>query len=369
MTEEIKISKIDISKWDARKAEEEDEDIEALMRSIEKDGLMNPILVTPREDRYLLLAGRRRLNAFKLLGRTAIMAVVKHDIKDEGDIRRLTFVENHIRKDLTQEEKAIGMLEVYLGAGYAADESITYLKCLHNNGYKVGRTDFDVFKRQLWQKGVVSASIPPKQFVIIVESIGYSANTQYQWLQIAGQMERQVLSIAQKYGLKRDKMTLLTNKLLRQHPKVQMRLAKLITLAETEEEARAIIYQAINDLETGALYKVGNGYLRSDIKQDKLSKEIVLQPTEKYLKIAGTLLRLFSQMTERPLTRGEYEYTQEIISKTKHHRLTIVKTLNDAELRSLKQDMEILGTLVDEFMDLISNEKTDRKHKEEFLKR
>jgi len=83
---EIEISKIDISKWDARKSEEEDEDIEALMRSIEKDGFMNPILVTPREDRYLLLAGRRRLNAFKLLGRKTIDAVLKHDIKDEGDI-------------------------------------------------------------------------------------------------------------------------------------------------------------------------------------------------------------------------------------------------------------------------------------------
>jgi len=366
---EIEISKIDISKWDARKSEEEDEDIEALMRSIEKDGLMNPILVTPREDRYLLLAGRRRLNASKLLGRTAIMAVIKHDIKDEGDIRRLTFVENHVRKDLTQEEKAIGMLEVYLGAGYAGDESLTYLKCLYNNGYKVGRTDFEVFKRQLWQKGVVSVSIPPKQFVTIVESIGYSPNTQYQWLQIAYQMEGQVLSMAEKYGLRRDRMTLLTHSRLRNHPKVQMRLAKLISQAETDEEARVLVYQAINDLETGALYKVGNGYLRSDIKQDKLSKDIVLQPTEQYLKIAGTLLRLFSQMTERPLTRGEYEYTQEIVSKTKNYRLRIVKSLNNAELRSLKQDMEIFGTLVDEFLDLVSKEKSDRKRKEEFLKR
>jgi len=366
---EIEISKIDISKWDARKSEEEDEDIEALMRSIEKDGLMNPILVTPREDRYLLLAGRRRLNAFKLLGRKTIDAVLKHDIKDEGDIRRLTFVENHVRKDLTQEEKAIGMLEVYLGAGYAGDESLTYLKCLHNNGYKVGKTDFDIFKRQLWQKGVVSASIPPKKFVGIVESIGYSANTQYQWLQIAYQMEGQVLSIAEKYGLKRDRMTLLTHSLLRKHPKVQIRLAKLISLAETEEEARVIIYQAINDLETGALYKVGNGYLRVDSKQDKLSRDIVLQPTEVYLKIAATLLKLFPQMTDRPLTRGEYEYTQEIISKTKRHRLTLVKALNDSELRSLRQDMEIFNGLTSEFLTLISKEKQDRKRKEEFLKR
>jgi len=369
MTEEIDISKIAISKWDARKSKEDNEDIEALMKSIEKDGLMNPILVTPKDDGYLLIAGRRRLNAFKLLGRQTIEAKLKHDVKDEGHIRRLTFGENNLRKDLSQEEKAIGMLETYLGAGYSSEECLTYLKCLHNNHYKIGKTDFDLFKRRLWEQGIISATIPPKHFVECLESIGYSANTQYQWLQIAAQIEREVLTMAEKYGLKRERMTLLTNSLLREHPKVQMVLARMISKVETHEEARLMVYQAISDLATGALQKVGNGYLRAAYKSDKLSKEIVLQPTEIYLKIASLLLKVFLHMTDRPLTRGEYEYTDEIVQKSKHHRLRIVKSLNDSELRTLRHEMEIFNTLTAEFLDLIGKERVDRKRKEDYLKR
>jgi hypothetical protein len=365
---EIEISKIDIAEWDARKTKEDNEDIEALMQSIEKDGLISPVLVTPKGDRFLLLAGRRRLLAHKLLGKKTIDSKIDIKAKSKGDAARLTYMENHIRKELSEEERAIGLLEVYQHEGYTGEDAISFLKCLHNHKYKIGKTDFNTFAKNLWQQGVVSTNIPPKAFVDLAERLAYSPNTQYQWLQLAVQMEREALAIMQKYKLDRKKMTLLTHSPLCKHPKIQMSLARMVALLPIEE-ARVIVYQAIRDLETGALQKVGSGYLRAGSKSDKLSREIILQPTEHYLKIESILLKLFPHMTDRPLTRGEYEYNEEIVEKTKSHRLKIVKTLTDSELRVLRHDMQIFGSLSQEFLNLIASECKDRTRKEEFLKK
>ena len=85
-------------------------DIGPLADSIAADGLLQPIVLTPDHE---LIAGKRRLEAFKLLKRATIPAT----IIDIDSIVRGEFVENALRKDLTVSEKvAIGAaLEVALG--------------------------------------------------------------------------------------------------------------------------------------------------------------------------------------------------------------------------------------------------------------
>lgn len=59
---------IPINRIDGEELEEAaPEPFDMLLKSIERHGLMQPIYVVPTGDRYLCVAGRRRLAAVKLL--------------------------------------------------------------------------------------------------------------------------------------------------------------------------------------------------------------------------------------------------------------------------------------------------------------
>lgn len=75
-------------------------DIEGLAESIKEKGLLQPITVN--ED-MKLLAGERRLLAFKLLGLQEIQAVVRHGI-DTVDALEVELVENVFRKEMSWTE-------------------------------------------------------------------------------------------------------------------------------------------------------------------------------------------------------------------------------------------------------------------------
>lgn len=59
-----------------------DIELEGLMDSISKYGLLTPVVVSPREGRYRLILGRRRLEACRRLGHTQIAAIVRR-VPDE----------------------------------------------------------------------------------------------------------------------------------------------------------------------------------------------------------------------------------------------------------------------------------------------
>lgn len=79
-------------------------DLSDLMHSIKTNGLINPIACTFQSDRYLLVAGGRRLEAMKRLGETeCLVRVFTNDLSDL-DIRILELAENLQRKDMTWAE-------------------------------------------------------------------------------------------------------------------------------------------------------------------------------------------------------------------------------------------------------------------------
>jgi hypothetical protein len=364
MTEEIPISEIKISNWDARENKEKDKDIEDLMRSIEHDGLLSPITVTSTNSEYLLIAGRRRLNACKLLGKTTIPAHIVED-KTETQKRRATLMENLNRKELSEIEKALGILAIYESEGYQGDDAIKQLKMLYNEGYKVKETNYDELEARAVRKGLLW--FPTRKFVKICETIGQSPNTQYQWLQLTQQIDRKVLETAQKMGLKRDKMTLLTNKKLRPHSRLQIHLAKRMA-SLSDSESRELVYQMMRDLETGALEQSGQGWLLSDAKRDKLGKNVALNPVQYYLRIMSELKKLFFLFTDRAISRGEYKYTHEMITQGKNHRLKILKSLGYRELRILGEEIQLLSTIVNDLQRGIDRELDEREQKEELTK-
>lgn len=85
--------------------------IKELAESIEKNGLLQPIVVRPMANgKYQIIAGERRYRAFKKLGRTMIPAIVR-DYEDE-EVDKLQLVENVQREDLNPYDEAIAYLKL-----------------------------------------------------------------------------------------------------------------------------------------------------------------------------------------------------------------------------------------------------------------
>lgn len=75
-----------------------------LIESIRVHGVLQPIAVRPREDKYELISGERRWRAANELGLEQIPAVV-HDVDDQ-EMLELALIENIQREDLDPIEKA-----------------------------------------------------------------------------------------------------------------------------------------------------------------------------------------------------------------------------------------------------------------------
>jgi len=84
--------------------------LEELSRSIQKHGLLQPIIVIEKDDGYMLLAGERRLRATKRAGLERIKAIVA-DIASEN-LRELALIENIQREDLNPIELATAYQEL-----------------------------------------------------------------------------------------------------------------------------------------------------------------------------------------------------------------------------------------------------------------
>lgn len=79
--------------------------LERLAKSIEKNGLLQPILVRPYGDgKYIIVHGERRYRAHKLLGIQSIKCFIREI--DEDTARDLQLIENLDRNDLTDMELA-----------------------------------------------------------------------------------------------------------------------------------------------------------------------------------------------------------------------------------------------------------------------
>lgn len=79
-----------------------------LVCSIEKNGLMQPIVVTKKNDHYIIVAGHRRAEAHKILGKKSIKATVLHNVEDQS-LAILALTENMVREDLHPVENALSM--------------------------------------------------------------------------------------------------------------------------------------------------------------------------------------------------------------------------------------------------------------------
>jgi ParB family chromosome partitioning protein len=76
-----------------------------LADSIIAEGLMQPITVTPRRGRYMIVAGERRWRAHKLAGLATIRAQVQE--LDDAAVMVQALIENAVRRDVNPLEEAV----------------------------------------------------------------------------------------------------------------------------------------------------------------------------------------------------------------------------------------------------------------------
>lgn len=91
--------------------------IAELADSIEQHGLLQPIVVKTAEDGYVLVAGQRRLEAFRRLGRERIPALLT-----EGRADELALIENLQRMDLDPLDESEAMAALKERYGYTQDQ-------------------------------------------------------------------------------------------------------------------------------------------------------------------------------------------------------------------------------------------------------
>ena len=118
---ELDIEKITPNPYQPRR-EFDEESISELAESIKKHGLLQPIIVIKdkKNDKYILVAGERRLRASKKLGKEKIKALIV-DYTPE-DLREYALIENIQREDLNPVEIAISLSELIKKHGYTHEE-------------------------------------------------------------------------------------------------------------------------------------------------------------------------------------------------------------------------------------------------------
>lgn len=96
--------------------------LEELAKSIEQNGVIQPLLVRPVSDgSYQLIAGERRWRAARMAGLTEVPVTVREMTDEEASVAAL--IENLQREDLNSVEEAQGLKSLIENYGFTQEEA------------------------------------------------------------------------------------------------------------------------------------------------------------------------------------------------------------------------------------------------------
>ena len=84
----------------------DEEALNALVESVKEKGVLQPLLVRKKNDRFEIIAGERRWRASKLAGLQTVPVIVKD--MDDKEVLEVALVENLLRENLSAIEEAEG---------------------------------------------------------------------------------------------------------------------------------------------------------------------------------------------------------------------------------------------------------------------
>jgi ParB family chromosome partitioning protein len=117
VTRNIPIEKIIVNQLQPRK---DMGDLTELTESIREKGIIEPVIVRPKEGHYEIIAGERRYRAAQKAGLSEIPCI-EHDVPD-NEALELSIVENIQRKDLNVFEQAQSIMSLAEIYGYSHEE-------------------------------------------------------------------------------------------------------------------------------------------------------------------------------------------------------------------------------------------------------
>ncbi|MDR1591045.1 MAG: ParB/RepB/Spo0J family partition protein [Puniceicoccales bacterium] len=95
--------------------------IRELAHSIQREGLLQPIIVRPvAEGRFSIVAGERRFRAVQFLGKEKIFAKIVHE--DERNCAIISLIENLQRESLNPVEEAAGFVQLADEYGFTQEQ-------------------------------------------------------------------------------------------------------------------------------------------------------------------------------------------------------------------------------------------------------
>ena len=115
----LKITEVEPNRDQPRKRFDQ-ETLEELAQSIKEYGLIQPIVVTKKENYYSIVAGERRWRSSKIAGLQEIPAIIRED--DEKINSEISLIENMQREDLNPVEKAAGIKTLIDNYGMSQEE-------------------------------------------------------------------------------------------------------------------------------------------------------------------------------------------------------------------------------------------------------
>ena len=103
------------------------ERLQSLAQSIKEHDILQPLLVRPKDSKYELVAGERRLKAAQIAGLSQVPVIIQ-EFSDEETVQ-IRLVENLQREDLNPLEETEGILELLaLRLGGTAEEAAKLLQ-------------------------------------------------------------------------------------------------------------------------------------------------------------------------------------------------------------------------------------------------
>ena len=119
---QVSLGDIELNPNQPRRYFDKDE-LAELAQSLDQHGLLQPLVVTEKEDgTYMLIAGERRLRAAKQLKWKAVPCVVRQGVSTDRSRLELALTENIQRKNLSPIEEAMGLLQLHEEYGLTHDE-------------------------------------------------------------------------------------------------------------------------------------------------------------------------------------------------------------------------------------------------------
>lgn len=95
-------------------------DLSELIGSVAEKGIIEPLVVRQRGDRYQIIAGERRYHAATQVGLREVPVVVRE--ADDAEVMELALVENLQRKDLTAFEEAEALQQLADKCGHTHED-------------------------------------------------------------------------------------------------------------------------------------------------------------------------------------------------------------------------------------------------------